>query len=292
MAVRAIPKPRPSRAPQYRGDRLLNMLSYAVVLVIVVFTVSPIVWTFLTSLKPEADIITTEMQYFPQRVTFDNYINLWSRSNFPALIGNSLITTVLTLIMCLTLGTLASYSLSRYRFRGRGALLLFYLVIRMFPVVLLIVPLFIVLRNLKLLDSQFGLALAYSTFLLPLCVWMMKGFFDAVPPDLEDAARVDGCTRLEALVRIVLPLVRSGLVATAIFVAISAWNEYLFALMLTTSQRSRTWPVGLQLMVGEFQLPWGTFSAGGIISIIPVIIFFAFIQQSIIRGITAGAIKG
>jgi len=290
MATRA--KPRASRAPIYRGGRLLDLASYAFILAIIVFTISPIVWTFLTSLKPEADIITTQMQYIPQRVTLDNYSNLWSRTNFSALIGNSLITTIMTLLICLTFGTLASYSLSRYRFRGRSALLMFYLVIRMFPVVLLIVPLFIVLRNLKLLDSQFGLALAYSTFLLPLCVWMMKGFFDAVPPDLEDAARVDGCTRLEALYRIVLPLVRSGLVATAIFVAISAWNEYLFALMLTTSQRSRTWPVGLQLMIGEFQLPWGTFSAGGIISIVPVIIFFAFIQQSIIRGITAGAIKG
>lgn len=290
MATRA--KPRASRAPIYRGGRLLDLASYAFILAIIVFTISPIVWTFLTSLKPEADIITTQMQYIPQRVTLDNYSNLWSRTNFSALIGNSLITTIMTLLICLTFGTLASYSLSRYRFRGRSALLIFYLVIRMFPVVLLIVPLFIVLRNLKLLDSQFGLALAYSTFLLPLCVWMMKGFFDAVPPDLEDAARVDGCTRLEALYRIVLPLVRSGLVATAIFVAISAWNEYLFALMLTTSQRSRTWPVGLQLMIGEFQLPWGTFSAGGIISIVPVIIFFAFIQQSIIRGITAGAIKG
>jgi multiple sugar transport system permease protein len=288
MAAR-VTRPRP---PQFRGDRLLDLLSYAFILLVLVFAIAPIVWTFLTSLKPEDDIITTQMQYIPQRVTLENYANIFTRSNFAALIGNSLITTILTLIMCLSLGTLAAYSLSRYRFRGRNTLLMFYLIIRMFPVVLLIVPLFIVLRNLKLLDSQFGLALAYSTFLLPLCVWMMKGFFDAVPPDLEDAARVDGCTRLEALIRIVLPLVRSGLVATAIFVAISAWNEYLFALMLTTSQRSRTWPVGLQLMIGEFQLPWGTFSAGGIISIIPVIVFFAFIQQSIIRGITAGAIKG
>jgi multiple sugar transport system permease protein len=292
MATRTLARRSSTRRPTFRGDRGLNIASYAVVIVVIIFAIGPLGWTFLTSLKPEEDIITTNMQYIPQRITFDNYGNLLSRSNFPALIGNSLVTTVLTLIICTTLGTLASYSLSRYRFRGRSALLMFYLVIRMFPVVLMIVPLFIVLRNLRLLDTQLGLALAYSTFLLPLCIWMMKGFFDAVPPDLEDAARVDGCSRIEALTLIVLPLVRSGLVATAIFIAIGAWNEYLFALMLTTSQNSRTWPVGLQLMIGEFQLPWGTFSAGGIISIVPVIIFFAFIQQSIIRGITAGAIKG
>jgi multiple sugar transport system permease protein len=275
-----------------KGDGLLDIATYAFVIGVVLFALFPIGWTFLTSLKPSEDIITATLQYIPQRITFENYANIWNRSNFPTLITNSAITTTFTLIICITLGSLAAYGFSRYRFRGRNSLLLFYLVIRMFPVVLLIIPLFIVMRNLRLLDTQIGLALAYTTFLLPLCVWMMKGFFDAIPPELEDAARVDGCTRLGALVQIVLPLARSGLVATAIFIGIASWNEYLFALMLTTSQRSRTWPVGLQLMIGEFQLEWGTFSAGGIISIIPVIIFFAVIQQSLIRGITAGAMKG
>jgi multiple sugar transport system permease protein len=121
---------------------------------------------------------------------------------------------------------------------------------------------------------------------------MMKGFFDAIPVDLEDSARIDGCTRLSAFFRVVLPLARSGLVATTVFIGIGAWNEYLFALMLTTTQDARTWPVGLALMVGEFQLPWGALSAGGIISILPVMIFFAIVQQSLVRGITAGAVKG
>jgi multiple sugar transport system permease protein len=275
-----------------RTERILDVVSYVFIGFVVIFAIFPIVWTALTSLKPEEDIITAQLQYLPQRVTFENYVNIWNRSNFPTLVTNSLITTVLTLVICMTLGSLAAYSLSRYRFRGRNNLLLFYLVIRMFPVVLLIIPLFIVMRNLRLLDTQLGLALAYTTFLMPLCVWMMKGFFDAIPPELEDAARVDGCTRLGALNRIVLPLVSSGLVATAVFIGIASWNEYLFALMLTTSQRSRTWPVGLQLMIGEFQLAWGTFSAGGIISIIPVVIFFIIVQKSLIRGITAGAMKG
>jgi multiple sugar transport system permease protein len=148
------------------------------------------------------------------------------------------------------------------------------------------------LRGIGLLDSHLGLALAYSTFLLPLCIWMLKGFFDAIPIELEEAARIDGCTRLGALFRIVLPLARPGLVATAVFVAIGAWNEFLLALMLTTSQGSRTWPVGLQLMVGEFQLPWGQLAAGGIMSILPVIAFFALVQRALVRGLTAGAVKG
>jgi multiple sugar transport system permease protein len=273
-------------------ERLLDIGTYLVIGGVIIFALFPVVWTFLTSLKREEDIVTSQLQYLPQNVTFQNYVNIWNRSGFTTLITNSAIVTAITLVICLILGSLAAYGFSRYQFRFRSRLLLFYLVIRMFPVVLMIIPLFIMMRDLKLLDKQFGLALAYTTFLLPLCIWMMKGFFDAIPPDLEDSARIDGCTRLGALFRIVLPLARSGLVATAVFIGIAAWNEFLFALMLTTSQGSRTWPVGLQLMIGEFQLPWGTFSAGGVISIIPVIVFFAIVQQSLIRGITAGAMKG
>ena len=277
---------------KHKGDLFFNTLTYVIVITVLVFALFPLVWTFITSLKRESDIITTDLQYLPSRVTFENYVNIWNRSNFPTLITNSAITTGLTLLICVSIGAHAAYAVSRYRFRGRNQLLLVYLVIRMFPVVLLIIPLFIMLRNLGLLDTQLGLALAYSTFLLPLCIWMMKGFFDAIPPDLEDAARIDGCTRLTAFWRIVIPLVRSGLVATAVFIGISSWNEYLFALMLTTSQHSRTWPVGLQLMIGEFQLAWGTFSAAGIITIIPVVVFFSIVQQSLVRGIAAGAMKG
>ena len=271
---------------------VLDGLTYLAIAVILFFALFPVAWTFLTSFKFEDEIITTNMHYLPSRVTLDNYVALWNHSGYPALIFNSAVVTVLTLVLCMTIGSLAAYSLSRYQFRGRTFILQFYLVIRMFPVVLLIVPLFVILRSFSLLDTRFGLALAYTTFLLPFCVWMMKGFFDAVPIDLEEAARIDGCTRLEALIRIALPLVSSGLVATGVFIGIAAWNEFLFALMLTTTQGSRTWPVGLELMIGEFQLPWGTFSAGGVISIIPVVIFFAIVQRSIIRGITAGAVKG
>lgn len=277
---------------QRRSDLLLNVATYVVLGSVILYSLFPLLWTFLTSIKVESDIVTSTMQYIPQRATFDNYVAIWQRSGFPTLVTNSAIVTATTMIICLTIGTLAAYGFSRYQFRGRNALLLFYLVIRMFPVVLLIIPLFVMMRNVGLLDSRFGLALAYTTFLLPLCIWMLKGFFDAIPADLEDSARIDGCTRLGALFRIVLPLARAGLVATAVFIAIAAWNEFLFALMLTTSQGSRTWPVGLQLMVGEFQLPWGSLSAGGIISILPVILFFSIVQQSLIRGLTAGAVKG
>jgi multiple sugar transport system permease protein len=272
--------------------RLGDFCIWLLGLLITLFAIFPIVWALLTSLKREAAIITTVMQYIPREVTFENYVAIWTRSNFPTLLVNSMVVTAITVVICAVIGTLASYAIARYQFRGRRELMLFYLVIRMFPAVMIIIPLFILMRNLGLLDSRFGLALAYTTFLLPVFIWMMKGFFDAIPLELEDAARIDGCSRIGAMVRVILPLVVGGLVATVVFVAIGAWNEFLFALMMTTSTGSRTWPVGLQLMVGEFQLPWGTLAAGGIISIIPVVLLFALVQRALVRGLTAGAVKG
>lgn len=272
--------------------RLHVLLCYAAALSIVIFAMFPVLWALLTSLKPESDIVTATIRYIPDRVTFENYVAIWTRSNFPTLIANSAVVTLTTVVICVVTGTLASYAVARYRFRGRRELMLFYLVVRMFPAVMIIVPLFILMRSVGLLDSRLGLALAYTTFLLPVFIWMMKGFFDAVPSELEEAARIDGASRIGAMLRIVLPLVLGGLVATAVFVAIGAWNEFLFALMLTTSTGSRTWPVGLQLMVGEFQLPWGALSAGGIISIVPVVVLFAIVQRAMVRGLTAGAVKG
>ena len=276
-----------------RGTLVLNVITYAVAIFFALFCILPLLWLILTSLKPETEIVTSlGVKYIPDEITLQNYVDIWRQSDFPTLLKNSLITTLITIALCLITGTLAAYAFSRYQFPGRRQMLLGYLVVRMFPAVMQIIPLFIIMRMLGLLDTSFGLALAYTSFLLPLFVWIMKGFFDALPDDLEDAARIEGCTRLGAMVRVVMPLVRNGVMATTVFVAIAAWNEFLFALMLTTSSGSRTWPVGLQLMIGEFQLPWGLLAAGGVISIIPVVILFALVQQSMVRGLTEGAVKG
>jgi multiple sugar transport system permease protein len=269
-----------------------DIVSYAVLVLLAILCTFPMIWTFLTSVKLEADIVTREIIYFPTRFTFENYVKLWHQSSYPALVANSLVVTVLTVLICLATGTVASYAFSRFHFRGRSQLMLGYLVVRMFPAVLMIIPLFIVMRGVGLLDTRTGLAIAYTSFLLPLFVWMLKGFFDSVPKELESAARIDGMTRIGAMLVVVIPIARNGLVATSVFVGIASWNEYLFALMLTTSQGSRTWPVGLQLMVGEFQLPWGMLAAGGIISMLPVIILFALVQRVMVAGIAAGAVKG
>lgn len=275
------------------GQRLAaNIATYAVLVSLAVFCAGPIIWMFLTSLKSEADIVTKTIQYIPHHITFDNYVAIWTQSNFPVLIGNSLVVTMITILICVTTGTLAAYAFARIAFAGRNQLMLGYLVVRMFPAVTIVIPLYVVLRSVGLVDSRLGLAIAYTCFLLPLYVWMLKGFFEAAPRELESAARIDGSTRLGAMLRIVLPLARNGVVASTVFIAIGAWNEFLFALMLTTGQGSRTWPVGLQLMVGEFQLPWGVLAAGGILSILPVMLLFAIVQRTMVQGLTAGAVKG
>ncbi|PRH83966.1 carbohydrate ABC transporter permease [Labrys okinawensis] len=275
-----------------KSSRNWDIATYAVLVLLAIFCLFPIVWTFLTSIKVDADIVTQTMVYLPTRFTFDHYVKIWTQSDYPVLVFNSLVVTSITVVICLLTGTLASYAFARFNFPGRGSLMLGYLVVRMFPAVLMIIPLFVVMRSVGLLDSKFGLAIAYTSFLLPLFVWMMKGFFDAAPKELESAARIDGGTRFSAMWQIVVPITRNGLVATSVFVAIAAWNEFLFALMLTTSQGARTWPVGLQLMVGEFQLPWGMLAAGGMISIVPVVVMFAIVQRAMVAGITAGAVKG
>jgi len=279
-------------ATRSRSKLVWDVASYVVLIILAVVCIFPVLWTFLTSVKVETDIVTRDMVYIPARFTFESYVKLWYQSSYPKLVLNSLVVTSLTVLICLVTGTVASYSFSRFQFKGRTQLMLGYLLVRMFPAVLVIIPLFIVMRQVGLLDSTLGLAVAYTSFLLPLFVWMLKGFFDGAPKELESAARIDGSTRIGAMVRIVIPIARNGLVATCVFVAIAAWNEYLFALMLTTSQGSRTWPVGLQLMVGEFQLPWGMLAAGGMISILPVIVLFALVQRVMVAGITAGAVKG
>jgi multiple sugar transport system permease protein len=279
-------------AARSRSKLVWDVVSYAILIVLAIVCIFPVLWTFLTSVKLETDIVTRDMIYIPLRFTFESYVKLWYQSSYPTLVLNSLVVTSITVLICLVTGTVAAYSFSRFQFKGRTQLMLAYLVVRMFPAVLVIIPLFIVMRQVGLLDSTLGLAIAYTSFLLPLFVWMLKGFFDGAPKELESAARIDGSTRIGAMLRIVIPIARNGLVATCVFVAIAAWNEYLFALMLTTSQGSRTWPVGLQLMVGEFQLPWGMLAAGGMISILPVIVLFALVQRVMVAGITAGAVKG
>ena len=255
------------------------------------FAILPLVWTFYTSLRTNVDINKFPAKISLSDLSLDAYFGVWRDTNFPMLIKNSLIVSTLTVIVSLSLGTLAGYALSRSKFRGRQGVLLVYLAIRLVPGVLLLIPLYLFMNKLGLLDSYIGLVLAYTTFTLPATIWLMKGFFDSLPPDLENAARIDGCSRMGAMWRISIPLVLPGLAATGTLTAITAWNDVLFAMLLTSSDRTRTWPVGLREMIGEFQLPWEALTATSILSLLPVVIGFALVGRKMVAGITAGSLK-
>lgn len=261
------------------------------IVILGLFAILPIVWTFYTSLRTNVDINKFPAKISLSNLSLDAYFGVWRDTNFPMLIKNSLIVSTLTVIVSLSLGTLAGYALSRSKFRGRQGVLLVYLAIRLVPGVLLLIPLYLFMNKLGLLDSYIGLVLAYTTFTLPATIWLMKGFFDSLPPDLENAARIDGCSRMGAMWRISIPLVLPGLAATGTLTAITAWNDVLFAMLLTSSDRTRTWPVGLREMIGEFQLPWEALTATSILSLLPVVIGFALVGRKMVAGITAGSLK-
>jgi len=258
---------------------------------LVLFAILPLFWTFYVSLREEVSITRYPTMLTTKNLSFLAYTHIWRDTNFPVLIRNSLIVSSMTVLLSLVLGTAAGYALSRAKFKGRQGVLLSYLVIRLIPGVLLLVPIYIMMFKFHLLDTYFGLTFAYTTFTLPATIWLMKGFFDSLPPDLENAARVDGCSRLGAMWRISLPLVLPGLAATGTLTAITAWNDVLFAIMLTSSNKSRTWPVGLREMIGEFQLPWELLTATAIMSLLPVVIGFALVGRKMVAGITAGSLK-
>ena len=256
------------------------------------FALFPLVWTLLTSFKTEPDIIRRGVHVWPSPATVHNYVAIWTQSNLPPLMWNSAVTATLTVLICCAAGTFAAYSASQCRFRGRLPVLLFFLLIRMFPAVLMVIPLFIILRNVGLLDTRFGLALAYTGFLLPIFIWMMKGFFDAVPGELEESARIDGCTRLGAMVRVILPLVYGGLLACATLrrhrgmerIPVRADADHQFGL---THLAGRVAVDGRRIpaSVGRAQRRRHA-------SALPVLVLFAIVQRAMVRGLATGAVKG
>ena len=277
-------------APRKKTSFLAKLGTFGIASLLV-YAFAPLLWTLYTSFRSSRAITINPTGIDFSDLSFAAYSHVWRDTNFPILVRNSLIVCTITVILSLTLGTGAAYALSRAHFKGRQAVLMSYILIRLIPGVLLIVPIYILMFKVGLLDTQIGLALAYTTFTLPATVWFMKGFFDSLPVDLENAARIDGCSRMGALWRVSLPLVIPGLAATGTLVAIEAWNDIIFAMLLTSSTRAKTWPVGMREMIGEFQLPWEQLTATAILSLLPVVIGFALVGRKMVSGLTAGSLK-
>jgi len=258
------------------------------------FALGPFLWVFLTSLKPRAELYATPLVYLPQHPTLANYVDAWTSklTPFSRFFANSLWVSSVTMIATTAISILAGYALARFRFGGRDLLLLVFLATQMFPAVLLIAPLLSQWYALGLIDTYQALIYSNFSFTVPFTVWMLVGYFNSIPRELEESAMIDGCGRFGALCRVILPLAAPGIAATAIFAFVASWSELLFAITFTSQTEMRTLSAGLLLMVGQYEIQWGQLSAGVIISTVPVAMLFTFLQRHLIRGLTAGALKG
>lgn len=260
------------------------------VLLIVIFALGPYLWMMLTSLKSDADIAAWPVRYLPTEVTLDHYRMLLARTSFAGNLLNSFVIALGASTLGLAVSIPAAYAFSRFRFPGRRVLLTQFLVVNMFPIVLIIIPLFVLMRQMGLIDTFIGIILGHSTFAIPFSIWMLTSYMNAIPPELDEAARIDGANRIETLWLVILPVIMPGIVTTGIYIFVTSWNEYLFAMMLS-GQHVRTVTVALQLFIGEFTVQWGLLTAGGTLIAIPVTILFLFVQKRLVGGLTSGAVK-
>jgi multiple sugar transport system permease protein len=259
---------------------------------VVVYALIPVAWILSLSLKPSADL--NDNRFFPRAVSFDHYRTIFQDTQFPAALWNSVGIATLSSVLAVTLGMFAAYAIVRLQFPGRRLVLGAALSIAIFPPVAIIGPLFNLWRAVGLFDTWAGLVLPYMTFTLPLAIWSLSAFFREVPWDLEKAARVDGATRFQAFYRVIAPLAAPGVFTTLILVFIFAWNDFLFAASLTSTNDARTVPAAIAFFTGSsrFELPTGSIAAASVVVTVPIIIMVLVFQRRIVAGLTAGAVKG
>ena len=261
-------------------------------IVVVVYALIPVLWTLSLSFKTTEG--QTDKSFYPNEFTFQNYKDIFATDEFIRALINSIGIAIIATLIAVVLGTMAAYAIARLDFPGKQALVGVSLLIAMFPQVSLVSPLFEMERNLGLFDTWAGLILPYITFALPLAIYTLSAFFREIPWELEKAAKMDGATPAQAFRRVIAPLAAPGVFTTAILVFIFCWNDFLFAISLTSTERSRTVPVALSFFTGasQFEDPTGAISAAAVVITIPIIVFVLFFQRRIVAGLTSGAVKG
>lgn len=288
-----------ARRSAVQRKQIADIATHAVLIMVCIIMLFPIFWVLSTSFKTEAEVENSNVTLVPREFTWENYTHIlsgmvnqsgenltwvWTR--------NSLLVALITTAIGVLLAASCAYALSRFKFRGRRGVMIAFLVTQMFPGAILIVPLYNILNDFGLLNSWPGLILAYCTVALPFSVWMLKGFFDAIPYDLEEAAIVDGCSPFGAYWRIALPLTLPGIAVVSFYNFMTAWNEFMLALTLMDGELNNTLPVGLRGFIFQFETSWHYLSAGSVLVTIPVMIGFFFAQKYLVSGLTAGGVKG
>jgi multiple sugar transport system permease protein len=273
----------------FLSGRPLRLIAAALLLVNGLF---PALWILFTALKTEGELTQKPITWLPHAPTLDNFVKAFSDQPLHIFLFNSVMVALLSTVLTLFIAVLAAYALARLNLRYRGLILSLIIAVSTFPLVTLLVPLFEIMRALNLLNTWTALVLPYTVLSLPVCTLILVSFFESIPRDLENAAVIDGCTRLGALFKIVVPLAAPGVFTAAILAFVNSWDEFLLALSFNSNPMLRTLPVGIQLYQGEFAFPWPVISAALVVAIVPVAILIVIFQERVVSGLTAGGIKG
>lgn len=257
-----------------------------------VFTVFPLYWITVTSLKAPGDIFAFPLTYWPRHLSLENYSELFSKANFGSYLTNSLVVATAAGAAATAISMLSAYVLARFEFRTKSALLMAALVTQMIPAFIALGPLYLLMTDLGLVDNRLGLILVYVAVCIPFCTVMLRGFFENIPDALEEAAMIDGLSRFGALFRVLLPVMRPGIVAAFIFNFVNCWNELFLSVTLMNSDDNKTVPTALNGFISSFNIDWGSMSAAAVLTILPTMVLFAFASRHIVQGLTAGSVKG
>lgn len=251
----------------------------------------PIFWMISTSLKTEAVMFDTPIELFPSEPTLDSYKNLWVAYPFLTYLRNSIFVVSSATFLAVVFSTFAGYGISRFKFRGRGFYMSFLLATQLFPSIMLLIPYYKAFMTYNLIDSLLGLTIIYVSFTIPFCTWMMRGYFNGISKDLDQAAAIDGANRIRVFRSVILPLAWPGIAATSIYAFIAGWNEYLFAMVFLNTTEKKTVSLGIGQLIGEYRILWNELMAAAFFALVPMVIIFIFFNRYLVDGLTAGAVK-
>ncbi|MCY6355908.1 carbohydrate ABC transporter permease [Clostridium sp. ZS2-4] len=271
---------------------LNGVLKYCCAGIIVIWSLFPVYWMLNNSFKNRVEQFYQKPTFFPHDFTLENYIMLFEELGFQKNMLNSAVISISSTVIAVVIGSMAAYSISRFRFKAKKFLLVWILVTRIFPPITFVIPLYSIMGKLSLLNSRTAIILSYIVFNLPFAIWMLISFFNEVPVEIEESSMVDGATSYQTFSKIVLPLVIPDIAATAVFTFMMSWNEFMYAMIFIQSPELVTIPVSLSGLITEYLVLWGPMSAGGVLSLIPIIIFVLFMQDYLVKGLTLGAVKG
>ena len=274
-----------------QGEKIRISISYIFICIMVFFAVVPFIYVILTALKSSEQIYDPD-QIIPTYITLENFRQVLFHSNFVRYFMNSIFLTVVTTVICMVLSVMAAYGLTRYYIIGSEKIKMAVLMTRMFPGILLCIPFYIIMKQLQLIDSYVGLIMMYCSFTLPFAIWNTCAFFNTIPWELEEAAMIDGCGRLRSFFAVIVHVAKPGLFVTALFCFMSSWDEYMYASIFINTTLKKTIQVGMQDFVGQYSVDWGLLMSAVVISLIPLLLFFALVQKNLVDGLSSGAVKG